>query len=100
MRSLKNEVGFVAREPALEDQENPQAHRVVPAARCMLGYKALDRLGAKYAAARETLRSHRVCDVGFELVGEPAWKRHHEALLLAIDDVRRQVAPGERLQDP
>ena len=63
----------------------------------MLGHQALDGLGAKQASARKPF--HCMRDVRPELVREPAWKRHHEALLLAVDDIGRQITPGEPLQD-
>ncbi len=96
---MQREIRLVAREPALEDQEHPQPHRVVLAARCMLADEPCDRLGADQPAAREARRTQRRFDVGLQFLREPALERHHEALLLPVDDVARKIAFRQRLQD-
>ena len=53
--ALTARIGLVAREPAFEDQQHPQPHRVVLAARCVLGEQPCDRFAgarARAAAAR------------------------------------------------
>src|SRR5262245_2597947 len=79
--SSQRKVRLVALEPALEDQQHPEPHRMVLAAAGVLGEQPLDRPRPDQSAAREPVAAECGGDRGLQLVREPVLERHHEALL-------------------
>src|SRR5205823_4224537 len=83
-----------------EAEQRPQPQLLVAPAALVIGYQTLDRRAREERADEAALAEQQVARVVAQAVAEPFVERHAEAELLAVDDRRRQVLPGDLLDDP